>query len=110
MFVRKKKKGDSGGSKKKAPPKKAPAAASSSTPAKTNKKKTPPAGAEDPSSADKCKLRGVNFADEEDLLICNAYVNKTLDSKKGNQQTGTTFWNGIFDSFQTLRDEIKESK
>ena len=52
----------------------------------------------------KPKKKRATFSEEEDRLLTKAFVNVTLDSKKGKNQKGETFWRKVKDKFDHSAD------
>lgn len=49
-----------------------------------------------------------NYSDIEDVCLCKAYVNCTVNPVKGNNQKGDTFWKGVHATYEEFME--KEDK
>jgi len=52
--------------------------------------------------------RPANFTAEEDVFLCRAYVNVSLDPAVGTDQSAETFWKKVKDKFTSLYKEESE--
>ena len=48
-------------------------------------------------------IKKKSFTEVEDVFLCRAYVNATLDSEKGSGQKGEMYWKTMHSNYDTLR-------
>lgn len=54
--------------------------------------------------------RTKNFLIDEDMLLVSAWLNVSMDSVQGNNQTHTCYWNRIWNYFQENKEGLASDR